>query len=127
MKSPVMFPVSWVVVGLLLTGCQRIADVSGTVRVDGKPAKGLVVVFDPGTNDAPRGVATTAADGGYTIRRLGPGAKTGVPVGSYSVKVMADADNPNAPKVPPSYARGGGLSYEVKGGANTFDIDISTN
>ena len=105
MKSPVMFPVSWVVVGLLLTGCQRIADVSGTVRVDGKPAKGLVVVFDPGTNDAPRGVATTAADGGYTIRRLGPGAKTGVPVGSYSVKV----------------------SYEVKGGANTFDIDISTN
>jgi hypothetical protein len=27
----------------------------------------------------------------------------------------------------PSYARGGGLSYEVKGGANTFDIDISTN
>jgi hypothetical protein len=95
--------------------------------VDGKPAKGLIVVFDPQATDAPRGVATTQDDGRYTVRRLGPGAKSGVPVGSYAVKVMADADNPNAPKVPASYARGGGLSYEVKGGANTFDIDISTN
>ena len=127
MKMTSVSMISCVALGLLLTGCQRIADVSGTVRVDGKPAKGLIVVFDPGTNDAPRGVATTGADGGYTIRRLGPGAKTGVPVGRYAVKVMADTDNPNAPKVPPSYARGEGLSYEVKGGANTFDIDISTN
>ncbi len=111
---------------LLLTGCQRIANVSGTVRVDGKPAKGLIVVFDPGVTDAPRGVATTGADGGYTVRRLGPGAKSGVPIGSYAVKVMADADNPASPKVPTSYASGSALSFEVKGGGNVFDIDIST-
>jgi hypothetical protein len=110
---------------LLLAGCQRIADVSGTVRVDGKPAKGLIVVFDPGVTDAPRGVATTGADGGYTIRRLGPGAKSGVPIGSYAVKVMADADNPASPKVPTSYASGSALSFEVKGDGNVFDIDIS--
>ncbi len=110
---------------LLLTGCQRIANVSGTVRVDGKPAKGLIVVFDPGVTDAPRGVATTGADGGYTVRRLGPGAKSGVPIGSYAVKVMADADNPASPKVPTSYASGSALSFEVKGGGNVFDIDIS--
>ncbi len=113
------------VAALLLPGCQRIADVSGTVRVDGKPAKGLIVVFDPGTTDAPRGVATTGGDGSYTIRRLGPGAKSGVPVGSYSVKVMADADDPNAPKLPAKYASGSALSYEVKGGGNVFDIEIS--
>ena len=111
---------------LLLTGCQRIADVSGTVRVDGKPAKGLIVVFDPGTNDAPRGVATTGGDGGYTVRRLGPGAKSGVPVGTYAVKVMSDADNPASPKVPTSYSSGSALSFEVKGSGNVFDIDIST-
>ena len=111
---------------LLLTGCQRIADVSGTVRVDGKPAKGLIVIFDPGVTDAPRGVATTGGDGGYSIRRLGVGAKSGVPVGNYGVKVMADTDNPNAPKIPATYARGSGLSFEVKGGGNVFDIDIST-
>jgi hypothetical protein len=110
---------------LLLAGCQRIADVSGTVRVDGKPAKGLIVVFDPGVTDAPRGVATTGADGGYTVRRLGPGAKSGVPIGSYAVKVMADADNPASPKVPTSYASGSALSFEVKGDGNVFDIDIS--
>jgi hypothetical protein len=40
---------------------------------------------------------------------------------------MADTDNPTAPKVPASYARGSGLSFEVKGGGNVFDIDISTN
>jgi len=110
---------------LLLTGCQRIANVSGTVRVNGKPAKGLIVVFDPQATDAPRGVATTQDDGRYTVRRLGPGAKSGVPIGSYAVKVMADADNPASPKVPTSYASGSALSFEVKGGGNVFDIDIS--
>jgi hypothetical protein len=118
-------PLLFCVAALLLPGCQRIADVSGTVRVDGKPAKGLIVVFDPGTTDAPRGVATTGGDGSYTIHRLGPGAKSGVPVGSYSVKVMADADDPNAPKLPAKYASGSALSYEVKGGGNVFDIEIS--
>lgn len=125
MRSPFAPLLCGVGACLLLTGCQRFADVSGTVRVDGKPAKGLIVVFDPGTNDAPRGVATTGGDGSYTIRRLGPGAKSGVPVGSYAVKVMTDADNPNAPKVPPKYASGSALSYEVKGGGNVFDIEIS--
>ena len=100
------------VAALLLPGCQRIADVSGTVRVDGKPAKGLV--------------ATTEGDGRYTVRRLGPGAKSGVPVGTYAVKVMADADNPASPKVPASYASGSALSFEVKGSGNVFDIDISS-
>ena len=110
---------------LLLTGCQRIPNVSGTVRVDGKPAKGLIVVFDPQATDAPRGVATTEGDGRYTVRRLGPGAKSGVPIGSYAVKVMADADNPASSKMPASYASGTALSFEVKGGGNVFDIDIS--
>ena len=119
-------PLLFCVAALLLPGCQRIADVSGTVRVDGKPAKGLIVVFDPQATDAPRGVATTEGDGRYTVRRLGPGAKSGVPVGSYAVKVMADADNPSSPKVPASYASGAARSFEVKGGGNVFDIDIPT-
>ena len=91
-------PLLFCVAALLVPGCQRIADVSGTVRVDGKPAKGLIVVFDPGATDAPRGVATTEGDGRYTVRRLGPGAKSGVPVGTYAVKVMADTDNPPPPR-----------------------------
>lgn len=115
------------VAGLLAAGCQRIADVSGTVRVDGKPAKGLLVVFDPQAKDAPRGVATTTDGGGYQVRRLGPGAKSGVPVGKYAVRVSADPDNPGAPKIPAAVSRGSEFSFEVKpGGGNVFDIEIST-
>lgn len=112
---------------LLAAGCQRIADVSGTVRVDGKPTKGLIVVFDPQATDAPRGVATTADDGGYRIHRLGPGGKSGVPVGTYAVRVAADTDTPNAPRIPAAISRGSALSFEVKpGNGNVFDIDIAT-
>lgn len=115
------------VAGLLAAGCQRIADVSGTVRVDGKPIKGLLVVFDPQSKDAPRGVATTADEGRYQVRRLGPGAKSGVPVGTYAVRVSADPDNPGAPKIPAEVSRGSALSFEVKpGSSNVFDIEIST-
>lgn len=114
-------------IGLLAIGCQRITEVSGTVRVDGKPTKGLIVVFDPQSKDAPRGVATTTADGGYQLRRLGPGSKSGVPVGSYAVRVSADPDSPGAPKIPAAVSRGTALSFEVKPGAgNVFDIEIST-
>ena len=42
------------------------------------------------------------------------------------IRDRADADNPASPKVPASYASGSALSYEVKGGGNVFDIDIST-
>ncbi|MGI9176471.1 MAG: carboxypeptidase-like regulatory domain-containing protein [Pirellulales bacterium] len=112
---------------LPFSGCQRIGEVSGTVRVDGKPAKGLVVIFDPQEKEAPRGVATTGGDGRYTIRRLGPGSKKGVPVGAYGVRVTADMDDPNAIRIPDSYARSSGLTCEVaSGGENTFDIEIKT-
>lgn len=113
---------------LVTSGCQRIVEVSGTVRVDGKPGKGLVVIFDPAAKDATRGVASTGGDGSYKLRRLGPGNKTGVPTGTYSVKVMSDIDDPNAVRIPVKYMRGAALSFEVQGGKpNVFDIDISTN
>jgi hypothetical protein len=113
---------------LVTSGCQRIVEVSGTVRVDGKPGKGLVVIFDPAAKDATRGVASTGGDGGYKLRRLGPGNKTGVPTGTYSVKVMSDIDDPNAVRIPDKYMRGAALSFEVEGGKpNVFDIEISTN
>lgn len=108
-------------------GCQRIVEVTGTVLVDGKPGKGLVVIFDPAVKDEPRGVASTSGDGGYTLRRLGPGNKTGVPVGTYSVKIMADVDDPNAVQIPDKYFRSSELTCDVQGGKrNVYDIKIST-
>ncbi len=112
---------------VFLAGCQRIVEVTGTVLVDGKPGKGLVVIFDPAVKDEPRGVASTNGDGVYTLRRLGPGNKTGVPTGTYSVKVMADVDDPNAVQIPDEYFRASQLTYDVQGGKpNVYDIKIST-
>lgn len=108
-------------------GCRRVMEVSGTVQVDGKPGGGIVVMFDPVEPDLPRGVATTDKQGGYVLRRLGPGNKTGVLTGKYAVKLMADIDDPTAAKIPPKYFRGTDLEYEVVSGKeNVYDIEVST-
>lgn len=120
---------AWVLAtaALALAGCQRIVDVTGSVRLDGKPAKGVIVIFDPASTDAPRGVAITDADGGYKLRRLGPGSKPGVPTGTYTVKVMSDMDNPGAGRIPEKYFRNSQLSREVRGPSpHVYDIEIST-
>lgn len=112
---------------ILLVGCQRIEEVSGRVTVDGKPGRGLVVMFEPAVKDQSKGVATTDGDGRYSLRRLGPGAKTGVPIGAYRVRLIPDIDNPSATPIPQKYFRGSELSYEVVGGkSNVYDIEIST-
>jgi len=119
--------VSGAVAVALLAGCQRIEEVSGRVTVDGKPGRGLVVMFDPAVKDQAKGVATTDGEGRYALRRLGPGAKTGVPTGTYRVRLMPDVDNPAASPIPQKYFRGSELSYEVVGGKpNVYDIEIST-
>ena len=112
---------------LAIAGCQRIVDVTGTVRVDGKPVKGLIVMFDPSGLDQPRGVASTDENGVYKLRRLGPGSKPGVPSGTYTVKVMSDMDNPGAGRIPEKYFRNSQVTREVNGPSpHTYDIEIST-
>ena len=116
-------------VGLAVAaGCQRIVEVTGAVRLDGKPVKGVIVVFDPPSTDRPRGVASTDENGVYRLRRLGPGSKSGVPTGSYRVKVMADMDNPGGGRIPEKYYRDSPLARDVTGPSpHTYDIELSTN
>lgn len=114
-------------IAVAVTGCQRIVDVTGTVRLDGKPAKGVIVVFDPPSTDRPRGVASTDENGVYRLRRLGPGSKSGVPTGSYRVKVMSDMDNPGGGRIPEKYYRESPLARDVTGPSpHTYDIELST-
>ncbi len=116
-----------VVLAVAVAGCQRIVDVTGTVRLDGKPAKGVIVVFDPPSTDRPRGVASTDENGVYRLRRLGPGSKSGVPTGAYTVKVMSDMDNPGGGRIPEKYYRDSPLSRDVAGPSpHTYDIELST-
>lgn len=110
-----------------VAGCQRIVDVTGTVLLDGKPVKGVIVVFDPPSTDQPRGVASTDEHGVYRLRRLGPGSKPGVPTGSYKVKVMSDMDNPGGGRIPEKYYRDSPLTRDVSGPSpHTYDIELST-
>jgi len=116
-----------ILVVLAAAGCQRIVDVTGTVTLDGKPARGVIVVFDPPTTDRPRGVASTDEQGVYRLRRLGPGSKPGVPTGSYTVKVMSDMDNPGGGRIPEKYYRDSPLSRDVSGPSpHTYDIELTT-
>lgn len=122
-------PTGWLACLMVLacSGCQRIVDVTGTVRVDGKPVKGLVVMFDPSGPDQPRGVASTDENGVYKLRRLGPGSKPGVPTGAYTVKVMSDMDNPGAGRIPEKYFRKSQLTRDVRGPSpHVYDIELST-
>ena len=58
-----------------LAGCSdwwlRITEVSGTIRIDGKPAKGVQVVFQPLDTSRPRALAQTDKDGLFHLGRQG--------------------------------------------------------
>lgn len=122
----VCLPVACLVVAA--AGCGlRITEVSGTVRIDGKPAKGLQVVFQPDKEGLPRALAATDAQGVYRLGRQGPGKPSGAAAGKYTVRVTADGDDPQAPQIPERYGAKSDLTCEVKPGMpNTFDIDITT-
>lgn len=105
----------------------RVTEVSGTVTANGKPIKGLRVVFEPEARERPRALATTDADGRYTLARLGPGNKIGAVQGRYIVKLLADDEDADALKIPAEYGAASTLNFEVVAGKpNVFDIDLKT-
>lgn len=105
------------------TGCggRGFAEVSGTVRIDGKPLPGAFVTFVPEGPDAVRSVGSTNDEGRYRVIR--PGGKIGAMTGTNRVSVTGgDAGR----ALPPEYNTKTKLTCDVKRGANVFDIDITT-
>ena len=115
-----------------LTGCGEwwlgITDVTGKVTVDGKPAKSVMVIFQPEVKELPRAIGTTDADGVYRLARVGLGSKIGAAAGKYVVKMRLDSDDGKGASIPARYAGDeSGLAFEVVSGRpNVFDIEIST-
>lgn len=111
-------------------GCNwwlQTADVTGTVRIDGKPARRVQVVFEPLDTSKPRARATTDSDGLFRLSRLGPGNKPGAAVGRYRVKVLPNEENTNAAVIPSEYGSASTIEFDVVAGKpNVFDIDIHT-
>ena len=114
-----------------LAGCGEwwlgITDVTGKVIVDGKPAKSVMVIFQPEMKELPRAIGTTDADGVYRLARVGLGRKMGAAAGKYVVKVRSDSEDGKGVQIPSEYAGDSSpLSFEViSGKQNVFDIDIT--
>lgn len=114
---------------LAATGCGdwwlRITEVSGTIRIDGKPARGVQVVFQPVDASRPRALAQTDKDGVFRLGRQGPGNRQGAASGKYRVQLLTDTDSPDAVIIPAEYNTRSTLEFEVvPGKANVFDVDI---
>lgn len=105
----------------------RITEVSGTIRVDGKPASGVQVVFQPLDGTRPRALAQTNKEGVFMLGRQGPGNRQGAASGTYKVLLLTDTDGPDPILIPPEYNVKSTLECTViPGKANVFDVDVQT-
>ena len=114
-----------------LAGCGdwwlRITEVSGTIRIDGKPASGVQVVFQPLDPSRPRAIAQTDKDGVYRLGRQGPGNRQGAAAGAYKVQLLTDTDGPAPVLIPAEYNTRTTLEFKVvPGQKNVFDVDVTT-
>jgi len=104
----------------------KLAQVSGTIKVDGKPIPGLNVFFVPEAGGAPS-VGGTNAAGKYTL--LYPSNKSGAIVGKPRVRVEApepESDDSGKPTAAPVKLPNKELAAEVKPGNNTINFDLKS-
>ncbi len=135
-----------VMLGLSLavfTGCgggdlPELGTVHGKVTLDGKPVVGARVVFQPEEGRPSTGV--TDAEGNYELYYTVD--VKGAIVGRHTVRIYsgdaggeeeaeepAPASDANAPpptKIPEKYGDNSTLSFEVKSGDNTIDIELTS-
>lgn len=121
---------------LMLLGCGQkgpaTATVSGTIKLNGEPVEGAVVLFQPvGEGRSSRGL--TDANGRYTLTYTADqkGALIGehiVSVSKSKKRIVDDNGNvvdPGEPEIfPPSANSQSELKANVVRGSNTFDFDI---
>ena len=114
-----------VVAAFLLTGCgdpASVATVSGTVTHGGKPVAGVNVQFVPQDKKAPLASGPVDETGRYTLgRAMG---KRGCAAGTYSVRLFEQDPGVLPFTIPADMSTKSTLTFDVKPGANTFDIEI---
>lgn len=118
----------------LLSGCgpDNVAQVSGTVKMDGQPLSGAYIIFNPVAGGGQSG-ALSDESGTYTLQytREHPGAE----IGEHMVRITTgskgnpDSDPPQpkvAEKLPAKYHSKSELKATVKGGSNDIDFDLES-
>jgi len=133
---------------MLQLGCGRndqpeLGEVTGTIRLDGKPLVGIAVVYQPESGRPARG--TTDADGRYELiyirntkgTKVGPNrveiapsedGETEEPLEDQDADIETESkpSKPGKPKIPARYNSQSELNVDVKPGTNTFDFDLKS-
>jgi hypothetical protein len=121
----------------LCLGCRgpegpEVANVSGTVTLDGQPLPQANLTFVPQAGGSPS-FGGTNAEGKY--RLLYSADRTGAMLGKHDVTIelrepeTGDDDKPKVKsdvKLPAKYRQKGTLTAEVKQGANTIDFPLES-
>ena len=111
--------------GVLMVGCgdpSSIAEVTGTITSGGKPVSGVSVQFVPKDGKSPLGRGSADESGRYTIgRAMG---KKGCAAGTYSVRLSEQDPGSQLLNIPEEMSTKSTLTFDVKPGRNTFDIEI---
>lgn len=109
----------------MLAGCSdpaSVATVSGTVTYDGKPVTSVDVQFVPQDKKSPLASGPVDEKGRYTLgRAMG---KRGCAAGTYSVRLFEQDPGALPFRIPADMSTKSTLTFDVKPGANTFDIEI---
>ena len=126
---------------LIVGGCSdgpKLADVSGTVTLDGKPVPGAVLTFIPENPEGSTSYGQTDAQGQYSL--MFTRSKYGAMLGKHRVeietrKISADeaadmkAAGEEAPAyvaIPKKYREAGALTAEVTSGSNKIDFPLTS-
>ncbi len=128
-----------------LTGCGgdgKLAPVSGTVKLNGKPVADVEVMFQPVAGESvnapgPAAVGVTDAEGRFTAKVIGE-QKAGATVGKnqvmFSGRAAAEDFSEDGTKrgkpavaIPPRYSLDSKIFFEVpKGGTTSADFDLKS-
>jgi len=122
--------VSCIVAVVLFGGCGsefKLAEVTGTVTMDGTPTGGLQILFEPLDKDQPSSIGFTQSDGKYELRCSS--GEMGAVLGQHTVRVTpVERDDPEAASVviPQKYNNASELQREVKSGQNTINLELTS-
>jgi hypothetical protein len=119
---------------LLLAGCggtehPDVADVRGTVTLDGQPLANASIMFQPTTAGRPS-LGTTDDQGNYTLLYLD--GVEGAMLGTHKVVIRTEVPGEDGEppvvreKLPPKYHNRSELTAEVAQGKNTIDFPLSS-
>jgi hypothetical protein len=120
----------------LLAGCggssgPELAEVSGTVTIQGQPGARVSVAFYPEAEGGSPSIGSTDASGQYSL--MFSAERSGALPGKHRVEILPlepeydDAGKIVGPPptiVPKQYAAPGALTADVKSGSNTIDFKL---